>query len=65
MSLTLKLKGRKVNTRGIWLFSVTLVTGLVRFSDRGILEAFEETVALDKEISHFQTFGMEVLILTA
>ena len=44
-SRTLKLKGQKVKTRGVLLWSVTLVTELLRVSDRGIWEAFEKAVS--------------------
>ena len=46
---------------------MTLVTELVRVSDRGLGRPSRRQcgiAALDKEISHFQTFGMEVVIFT-
>ena len=45
-SRTLKLKGGKVKTwGGGLLWSMTLVTELLRLSDQGIWEAFEKAVS--------------------
>ena len=62
----------KVSSREILLLSVTLGTWFLRVSDRGIWEAFKKTVSkrdvdshVGQKISHFQSFGMKVFIITA